>query len=430
MDSNAEICLKSELDLFTSQPIQLAIEDSCFVEIHPVASLSDKSPIEFFISGSGEYYLDLAYTILNLKVKITKKNGNDLEAVDHVAPLCYFLNTMFSECTVTLNGKQVVSQANYAYRSYLEALLFYSKSAHESLLTSALFYKDTASHHDIVGANSTNEGFNKRHSLCKLSKVMDLIGPLHFDLATQSKLLISGVNVKIKLEKHKSEFALLSANDNYKVVIQSASLFIRKVKVSPSIILAHEKTLENAVLKYPIRRIEVKTFALASGLQSVSIPNAFIGQSPARLLLTFVSNESFNGKINKNCFKFHHYNLNYLCVLKGGIMIPAKPFTPDFQEKLYARSYLSLFTDLGRYHACQNLNINYSEFEGGYSLFVFDLTPDFEASSAHVSIAKNENLTIDLKFAVSLPETISLIVFAEFHNTVEIDKGRSVYTDF
>lgn len=430
MDSNADICLKSELDLFTSQPIQLAIEDSSFVEIHPVASLGDKSPIEFFISGSGEYYLDLAYTILNLKVKITKKNGNDLEEADHVAPICYFLNSMFSECSISLNGKQIVSQANYAYRSYFEALLFYSKSAHESLLASSLFYKDTASHHDIVVANSTNEGFNSRHSLCKLSKVMDLIGPLHFDLATQSKLLISGVNVKIKLEKHKSDFALLSANDHFKFVIQSASLFIRKVKVSPSIILAHEKTLENAVLKYPIRRVEVKSFALPSGLQSVSIPNAFIGQSPARLILSFVSNDSFNGKITKNPFKFHHYNLNYLCVLKGGIMIPGKPFTPDFEDNIYARSYLSLFTDLGRYHASQNLNISYSEYSAGYTLFTFDLTPDFEASSAHVSIAKNENLTIDLKFAKSLPETVSLIVCAEYRNTIEIDKSRSVYTDF
>lgn len=430
MDSNAEICLKSELDLFTSQPIQLAIEDSCFVEIHPVATLGDKSPIEFYVSWSGEYYLDLAYTILNLKVKILKKNGSNLEDTDHVAPVCYFLNTMFAECSISLNGKQITSQTNHAYRSYLESLLFYSKSAHDSLLGSAFFYKDSKSHHDVVAANSTNDGFNSRHSLCKLSQVMDLIGPLHFDFATQSKLLISGVNLKIKLEKHKSEFALLSANDHYKFVIQSASLFIRKVKVSPSIILAHEKTLESAVLKYPIRRVEVKTFALPSGLQSVSIPNAFIGQSPARLILGLVSNEAYNGKINKNPFKFNHYNLNYLCILKGGIMIPAKPLTPDFQTKLYARSYLSLFADLGRYHASQNLNINYSEYEGGYTLFAFDLTPDFEASSGHVSISKNENLSIDLKFATSLPETVTLIVYVEYRNTIEIDKSRSVYFDY
>lgn len=430
MDSNAEICLKSELDLFAARPIQLAVEDSCFVEIHPIASLAEKSPIEFYISGSGEYYLDLAHTILNLKVKIVKKNGSDLIATDHVAPIPYLLNTIFGECNIYLNGKQVVSQANHAYRSYLESLLFYSKSAQETLLGAALFNKDSASKHDIVTPASTNAGFNSRYEACKLSKVMDLIGPLHFDLATQPKLLISGVNIRIKLEKNKNEFVLLSAKDEYKFMIQSASLFIRKVKISPSIILAQEKTLESAVLKYPIRRIELKTFALPSGLQSASIPNAFIGQSPTRLILTLVSNESYNGIITKSPFKFHHYDLNYLCIIKGGVMIPAKPYTPDFQLNEYSRPYLSLFTDLGRYHSSQNVNITYSEYEGGYTFFIFDLTPDFEASNAHASIVKNENLTIDVKFATALPETVSLIVYAEYHNTIEIDKSRSVYTDF
>lgn len=430
MDSNAEICLKSELDLFSAQPIQLAVEDSCFVEIHPVASLGEKSPIEFYISGSGEYYLDLAYTILNLKVKIVKKNGADIVATDHVAPICYFLNTMFSECGIYLNGKQVASQANHAFRSYLESLLFYSKSAQETLLGAALFSKDTASQHDIVAAAGANSGFNTRQESCKLSQVVDLMGPLHFDLAAQSKLLINGVSVRVKLEKHKSEFALLSANDHFKFVIQSASLFIRKVKVSPSIILAHEKTLESSVLKYPIRRIEIKTFALPSGLQSASIPNAFIGQAPARLIMGLVSNESLNGKINKSPFNFRHYNLNYLCILKGGVMIPSKPLAPNFESKLYARSYLSLFTDLGRYHGSPNINIAYSEYAGGYTLFAFDLTPDYEASSDHVSIAKNENLTIDLKFSTALPETVSLIIYSEYRNTIEIDKSRNVYTDF
>ena len=70
-----------------------------------MASLVEKAPTEFYVNGSGEFYLDLAYTILNLKVKIVKKNRSDIIDTDYVAPLCYFLNTMFSECTIYLNGK-------------------------------------------------------------------------------------------------------------------------------------------------------------------------------------------------------------------------------------------------------------------------------------------------------------------------------------
>ena len=111
-------------------------------------------------------------------------------------------------------------------------------------------------------------------------------------------------------------------------------------------------------------------------------------------------------------------------------MVPSKPLTPDFDSDLYARSYLSLFTDLGRYHGAQNINISYSEYKSGYTLFAFDLTPDYDASADHVSIAKNENLTIDLKFSVALPETVSLVIYSEYRNTIEIDKSRNVFTDF
>lgn len=155
---------------------------------------------------------------------------------------------------------------------------------------------------------------------------MDIMGPLHFDLASQPKLLINGVNVRIKLEKNKEVFSLMSAADSYKVVIQSASLYVRKISVSPSIMIAHEKALEKSVIKLPIRRIEVKTFSLSSGLQSSTISNAFIGQLPTRMILGFVSNQSYNGNITKNPFKFQHYNLNYLAVLNNGVMTPAKPF--------------------------------------------------------------------------------------------------------
>lgn len=105
MDNKAPICLKSELDLFSSTPVQLAIEDSSVLEIHPLATISANTPLEFYISGSGERYLDLAHTILHLQVKIVKKTGDNLGDSDAVAPINYVLNTMFSECSVYLNDK-------------------------------------------------------------------------------------------------------------------------------------------------------------------------------------------------------------------------------------------------------------------------------------------------------------------------------------
>lgn len=430
MDSNTALCLKSELDLFSTTPLQLAVDDSSFLEIHPIASLNDKNPIEFFVHGTGDAYLDLSHTILHLQVKINKNPNTALVATDVVAPVNYFLNTMFSECSVFLNDKQVCSQVNYGYRSIFESLLFYSKSAQESMLGAALFAKDTAGKHDDVTTPFPNEGFKTRKDISKLSRVMDLIGPLHMDLATQPKLLINGVNLRIKLEKHKDAFCLMSDKDDYKCMIQSAKLYIRKVVVSPSIMLAHEKALEKGVIKMPIKRVEVKTFTLSAGIASTTIANAFIGQIPNRLILGFVSNDAYSGNYQKNPFFFKNNKLTYLCVLNGGRMYPTKPLSPEFAIDCYARSYLSLFTDLGRYHNSQNININYSEFKDGYTLYALDLTPDYASNETHASVTKNGNIAIDIKFSEALSETQNLIVYAQYHNVVEIDKSRSVFTDY
>ncbi|GBO12257.1 Uncharacterized protein F54H12.2 [Araneus ventricosus] len=431
MDEKSPICLKSELDLFSSLPIQLAIDNSSFAQIHPISSLTDKAPIEFLISGNGEHYLDLAHTILHLQVKIVKKAANAvLTDTDHVAPINYILNTMFSQFSIFLNDKQIASQSNYSYRAFMESLLFSSKSNQDTLQSSALFYKDTAAEHDNVAGASANNGFIARKNRCKLSKTVDLIGILHFDLASQPKLLINGVDVKIKLERHKDTFSLMSSADDFKLVIGSASLFIRKINVAPSIVLAHEKALERGVIKIPIRRSEVRSFALSNGLQSSTIANAFIGQIPTCLILGFVSNAAYNGSVAKNPFKFHHYNLNYLSILDGSKMIPAIPFQPNFESNLYARSYLSLFTDLNRFHNSQNININYEEYKGGYSLYAVDLTPDLAFGECHTSVNRTGNIAIDLKFALPLPETVSLIVYAQYRNTIEIDKSRNVFTDY
>ncbi|GBM95028.1 Uncharacterized protein F54H12.2 [Araneus ventricosus] len=258
----------------------------------------------------------------------------------------------------------------------MESLLFSSKSNQDSLQSYALFYKDTAAEHDNVAGASANNGFIARKNRCKLSKTVDLIGILHFDLESQPKLLINGVDVKIKLERHKDTFSLMSSADNFKLFIESASLFIRKINVAPSIVLAHEKALERGVIKMPIRRSEVRFFALSNGLQSSTIANAFIGQIPTCLILGLVSNAAYNGSVSKNPFKFQHYNLNYLSILDRSKMIPAIPFQPNFESNLYARSYLSHFTDLNRFHNSQNININYEEYKGGYSLYAVDLTPD------------------------------------------------------
>ena len=81
-----------------------------------------------------------------------------------------------------------------------------------------------------------------------------MLGRIHADMFFQDRYLLNEVNVKIKLVRSRNSFCLM-AGEEFEVKILSAIMFVRKVKLSPSVFLSHAKALENATAKYPIRRV-------------------------------------------------------------------------------------------------------------------------------------------------------------------------------
>ena len=92
--------------------------------------------------------------------------------------------------------------------------------------------------------------------------------------------------MKIKLVRSKDAFCLMGAAGT-KLVVTHASLFVRKVKLSPSVFLGHDKALENSTAKYPIKRMVCKTFAIPQNYLDVNHEKLFSGQLPTRIVVAF-----------------------------------------------------------------------------------------------------------------------------------------------
>ena len=107
LHDNSRECTKSELDLFIVPPTQTSIEKGQWVEYHPIANISDNGPIEFYVSGSSEEYIDLSQTLLYVKAKVTQPNGDDLIAGAKVGPVNLFLRSMFSQIDVSFNERLI-----------------------------------------------------------------------------------------------------------------------------------------------------------------------------------------------------------------------------------------------------------------------------------------------------------------------------------
>ncbi|XP_023220174.1 uncharacterized protein F54H12.2-like [Centruroides sculpturatus] len=277
--------------------------------------------------------------------------------------------------------------------------------------------------------NNTNYGLVKRFNISKESRIIDLMGGLHIDLANQPKLLTNNVDLRIKLERCKENFALMANNDDYRIIIKNALLKTNKVDVSSSIQIGIEKALQSGIIKLSFCRTDVKVFTLTSRIQSTSISNVVIGQLLYRITLGFVSNSAFNGNVKCNPFNFINYNLNYICLSKDNEMIPSKPYTSYYSNKIYARNFIS-FEDTGCIHHHKSINIYYDEYQDGYTLYCFDLTLDKSGSESHVSVNQLENIGMKLKFLKAIPETINVVCLLEHNNILEIDHSRTVFVDY
>lgn len=426
-------CAKSELDLFSVPATQTSIESGIYVEYHPISSITGAAPIEFDVTASGDDYLDLANSFLCVRAKITRANGDNLDAADTVGPVNNFLHSLFSQVDVSLNGTLITSSTNtYAYRSYIETLLSYGADAKSSQLTSALFYKDEAGKMDRSDplAADRNSGLATRRTFGAESREIDMIGRIHSDIFFQERYMLNEVNTKIKLIRSNDAFCLMAMGAHqFKVVVTAASLLIRKVKLSPSVFLAHAKVLENGTAKYPIRRVICKSFTVPAGYLDVSHEKLFSGQLPVRLIVGLVDNRAYNGDRERNPFNFQHFSLTEIGIYLDGQLHGLKPMKLDFNTGRYVAAYAGLFGGTNKINRDEGNDVSRWDYANGYAIFANDLTPDL-AENDHVNLARQGTVRLDLKFGEALAHTVTVLAYAEFENTIEIDRNRNIVFDF
>lgn len=421
--------IKSELDLFTIPPTQVQVERGYWVQYQPTINIPNSGPIQFNIAGSGEEYIDLSDILLQTKVRIVGGAGRN-----DVGPINLFLHSLFSHVEVSLNS-QCITPPNhtYAYKSYMETLLNYSKEGKKSRLTSELYYKDTARYMDDAKCNEDkepgNEGLRKRWSLTAGAKVVDMIGPLHLDFFNQERCLLNDVDIRINLTRSNPKFVLMTPTEvDAQIIVLEAILHVRKMKISPAVMNAHSLALQKTSAKYPINRSDVRYFTIPKGSSNMN-HDVITGKLPQRIIIGLVDSEAYAGSYTKNPYNFQHFGLNGITVHVDGYQFPSTQLKPNFKEGSYMRSFYSLFQGLENVHSDRGCDINREEYPNGYTLWVFDLTPDLTHGNVF-QLSRQGNLRLELQFEKGLETTINCLVYAEFQNIIEIDRNRQVILDY
>ena len=131
----------SSLDLFEKPPLLNTFENAFTQKIGP--SYSPDSPmLEFEVLGDRNNSIDLQRTRFEIVARIVQNNGNVLrthakEARQRDAP--YLVNSplssLFSECTMSLNGEKIsTTNANFAHKSFIETEFSHGNDAKKTWL--------------------------------------------------------------------------------------------------------------------------------------------------------------------------------------------------------------------------------------------------------------------------------------------------------
>ncbi len=437
LDEHSMLSGKSELELFSVPPTQVAIDSGYWFEVHPKNTLTSSGPYEFNITRD-PLFVDLSRNYIYMKLKVTKDDGSKTAKAEGegvakkfpVAPINLLAKTFFKQVKLYLNDKLCYDSGDlYAYRAYLETLLNYGTEAKSTHLQAGLYYSDDPDKMDSV----TNSGFQARGKWCEESRTFELMGALHTDLGFQEKLLLNHLDIKLTLYRNADSFCLMTcdaAKSDYKIEVVSMSWFVRKVQLLSTLALTLEAQLQREVARYAVRRLILKTVHVGGGRMDLPDTLIFSGQIPRRILLACLSSDAYHGSMATNPFKFEPHAINQIQITAGGVTYPRNPMLLDFKNDHYTRAYISLFETLNIVGDDKSNAISYEAYKKGYTVFGIDLSPDMSDGS-HWELIREGSTYLKINFAAASPSKgIKIIVLGEFDNLLMIDGFRNTVFDF
>ena len=413
------------------------VVSSEWVEYRPIGQLTPGATLEFNISGSGTKYVDLSSTKIRICARIVQGNGQSLPdaiiegkptpAAAKVGPVNLLLQSMWRQVDVAIN-QQIISPTvseRYAYKSYIEALLNYGRSASLSKLQSQLFFKDQGDPSDNDPVDGTNNGLIQRAIYTEKSKVVSMEGPIYMDICQQNRYILNGVPINFKLWPSSNQFALMSANPNadYRLEITEAVLKVKMVELLPDVVVSHAQALKANPSVYYFGRSDLRAFSVAKGQFSCSIEDIYQGEVPNHLIIGMVTSEAYMGSYKRNPFFFETFNCNSIGFFVEGRSTPSSPITPNCKASDYLSGYMTLFNE--NYHKDEGILISRNDYSKGYCLYKFDTCEESEHEFARKS--RRGHTRVDISFSKALEESVTILLFAKFPGQMEINEVRSVH---
>ena len=424
----------TSLHVFNVPVMDVSIVSSSWVDYEPVQT--GTNPIEFVIKPLADY-LDINKMELRIVLKITKRDGTPTGDGKKYTLINNALHSIIKQFTIKINETLVTEQSDtQAYNAYIKTILNFTEQAKKFYLTKALYYKDTAGRMDEVDNTAKNNiGLNKRGVFTNNGTDVGLVGVPLCDIFNMDKLLLDGLEIKVKVDLNSDAFVLMGGEtpNNCNLQIMSSTLRVRTVRVADSTKLEHLQIMQGqkgrAALPavYTLTRTSTHVKVITRGVLNHTETDLFNGLIPQCPIFGMVRNDAYNGNLARNPFNFQLFDVQVVRLTVNGEEMPYSALDLTGGKKI--DGYNTLFSGSGEMNCGHGLDIDREDWEQGYGLFRFDLTPAGSGHPDHLIPHCSGNVNLYLKFGTETDTVLNLIVYAEFQNQLEIDRNRRVVYD-
>jgi len=430
------------LDLFSPPPTLLSINEFDLEKIQTKTTLDGTSvqQLEFTAGPDKLKYTDLNESFFMLKCKYLLANRTALGDTPTVGPVQIPLTSIFKSMDMWMNDVKVTpTESNMHYIHFLRAFT-QSNLAKNTYLTLALWYEDTYEKADDPLKNKANqpdpqqddkkkknEGLKKRADFFGGSKEVVLIGRLFIPPHNCTRYFPPNIKFDWRFELAPMNFFTMTdlAEGHYRFAITEAAILLRRVKVSPSVALAHNSLLQTRNAIFPCKYMLSRTYNIPAGYGDFNFENAFIGKEmPTAIFIMFVKSKAKNGDFKENPYLFWNVNLLTLTIRLGGKKVPAIEYKLDVDEDQTQfalwQTYLAL-DYIGTNSGPGNLNRN--TMTNGAFIYGIDLSRDGMPNAGYPnSNFDASTLSIEGSFKFATDDTYTVMALGLFNGQIEINK--------
>ena len=441
------------LKIFEVPPTDISIESYRMVTIQPTTT--GINPMEFIIPALTDH-VDLNRSYFTMDLRLKKNDGGNIAAANKLWVTNNLAHTIIKQIDLRLNGTLISPQSDtYHYKAFLETLMNYVREEGETVLRpqgwfNALDFPPqwTANNTDTTsnaGAGHLDyQGLSANHKAAlALSKAetAQYIGGARHSLVFQPHLeafhtggiLVPGVEIKMKF--HFNSPALFLNGVGLAGRLLEADIQIQlhlcQLRLNPSVYnsISTKRHNQRDLAKYPTVRSEIRTFNMVGTLTRFDIPNLFQNRIPDRMIVGLLDSRAFNGDVTRDPFCFQKFGLRSIRQMVRGEEYPYE--TLELNHNDGARDALGYFRFLqasGSWLKKRSSMVKESEWgeDHGCTLFMFDNVANGRADARTLNPKQSGDLQLILEFGVAPNTNITVLVYAEFENLLEIDSNGAV----